>query len=267
LKRDDPRLGSICGLLTEWKLSPWLDRSRQPLRNEYDMRYDREYDHNDLSECAFLELTPPQEAGNYGAMNRGPGPEGEVIFPQAEMPGGVNNPVATPHADGFDFMYGMYTWIFVPLRVKTILESGNLRGLKFRRANFAPQQTKDDEGWDDWERKYGIPYWELDSDCTMPPLSPSMPLWTSDKEPAVGGDYSKGLLRLDGLYSHAELHYRSSELARLPPFDLARTFESFGNKIEYDRFDCPLVASQRFYRFCIERGLNTGWTPVRIDPD
>jgi hypothetical protein len=82
-----------------------------------------------------------------------------------------------------------------------------------------------------------------------------------------GQDFSNGMQRSEGLFAHPELHYRKSDLERLEEFDLARTFEPFGNHRGYQRLFCPLVASRRFYETCVANKLKTGWAPVRIDPE
>jgi hypothetical protein len=61
------------------------------------------------------------------------------------------------------------------------------------------------------------------------------------------------------------LHYRRSDLEDLAPFDLARTYEPFGNYSGYDRQNCSLIASKKFYEVCVANKLKTDWVPVRIE--
>jgi hypothetical protein len=50
----------------------------------------------------------------------------------------------------------------------------------------------------------------------------------------------------------------------MPPFDLARTHEVWGYR---KGWSSSLVASQRFYTFCVKHKIPMKWVPVRIDPD
>ncbi|MDB5290088.1 MAG: hypothetical protein JWL69_1329 [Phycisphaerales bacterium] len=163
--------------------------------------------------------------------------------------------------------FTMPTWHVVPDRVKKLIEHSDLGGVTFKPTLLLSGTYADADAqpipWD----SYGEPWWELDANLTMPPLSDSMMFTDSDGRVLKERDFSNGFHRKEGLYLHPELHYRALDLAKLPPFDLARTYEPFGNRRGYDRTDCPLVASQRFYDFCEQHGLKTGWVPVRIEQD
>lgn len=74
-----------------------------------------------------------------------------------------------------------------------------------------------------------------------------------------------GCVPRDGFYNHAELHYRRSDLAKVEPFDVARTFESFGPRSPVQR--PSIIVSQRFYKVCVAHGMKSTWIPVRIDAD
>jgi hypothetical protein len=109
--------------------------------------------------------------------------------------------------------------------------------------------------------------WELSSDFVLPALSDKCPLKYEDGTP-FDGDYSKGCCFLrEDLYQPSELHYRRNAISGLETFDLALTYESFGACFPVWSWYRELVASQRFYQFCVAQKLNMRWVPVRIDPD
>jgi hypothetical protein len=107
-------------------------------------------------------------------------------------------------------------------------------------------------------------WWELTSDFELPPLSPAMDLRDNNGNPIARGEVSNGCHRYEGLYIHPELHYRAEDLETMKPCDLAWTAESFGGVPSADAR--VLIASNRFYRFCVDHALKTEWVPVRIDP-
>ena len=99
----------------------------------------------------------------------------------------------------------------------------------------------------------------------MPPLAPYSQLTTNDGQPFVG-NYDNGCLYLEGLVERSELHYKASDmeaLAAADPFDLALTQERFGIR-EWVCDPC-LVASPRFYKFCVANNLRMNWMPVRLE--
>jgi hypothetical protein len=266
--RDD-RTQSITNALNDAGMRPWLDTSRpKDRRAEYGYALERVYDEADLAGCEYLELHPPNNAHNSEAISRNQ--DGEMIIPEQWT------------SDAFDILSGLSCWLFVPSRVKDLLEAGGLRHVGFRPTVNVPHLTEYNATVDmvvdlipdisalergsrdpDWP----VPYWELESDFTLPPLSSSMSFKNSDGRPVDSGDFSRGFHRCEGPYIHPELHYRASDLKGLEPFDLARTYEPFGNHHGYNLLDRPMVASKRFYHYCVSHGLRTGWVPIRIDPD
>lgn len=249
---DDERTRRILDVLNNSGRSPWRDTSR-PMdeKGEFFLRVEREYDSQDFGDCLFLELHPDDESHVFDQPRR------SGLAPL--LKGSLN--------DQIDFAFTMPTLYYVTSRVRRILEAGGLIGLKFSPTLLLPGldalATTEPIPWE----THGEPWWELDSDFTMPPLSDSMTFTDMDGKILRKRDFSNGFHRRDGLYMHPELHYRASDIEKLKQFDLARTYEPFGNRKGYDRFDCPLIASKRFYDFCIQHGLKTQWVPVRIDPD
>jgi len=146
--------------------------------------------------------------------------------------------------------------------VKRLLEASGLSHVFFHPTALSKMTSKGIT-WVEWE-KVGEEWWEMGSDGLMPPLAPSMELYDQrNRRIVAGGDVSGGVTPYEGFYSPVELHYTTESLKNMPPFDLARTFEQFNNPVLDIR---PLIASKRFYDFCINNGLDVGWVPVRIDP-
>jgi hypothetical protein len=264
LPSHDPRIGQLMGALATSGLRPWRDVSRpMDKQKEFGFELDRVYEAADLVECDFLELRPPTAARCHGATERG-GKEGKgwLIVREGLLPEGRH-----------DFLYGMFTWHFVPERVKKILESGDLRGLIFKPTHFSPLDMTVEDTDEKITRRHGTPFWEIDSNFTMPKLSPRMDIADSSGNSVDRGErYSNGFIRREDSFIHPELHYLKSDLKKLEPFDLARTYEVFGTREgrhgrdqEYQPYDQPLIASKRFYQFCVEHGLKAGWVPVRVD--
>lgn len=101
---------------------------------------------------------------------------------------------------------------------------------------------------------------ELTSDFILPPLSPTMRIEYEDGT-KFDGDFKRRYVIREGLYRTPELHYLSSSLEGLEPFDLACSFEWWGSEVSR-----RTIASKRFYQFCVDQGVETEWVPVRIDP-
>lgn len=103
------------------------------------------------------------------------------------------------------------------------------------------------------------PLWEVTSDLILPPLD-RLNLRTQKGEPYTG-DPGKGCFPTDGFYQPAELRYRASGCAAVPPFGLALTLEGLGA----GKGQRSIIASQDFLRFCSELALEVDWIPVRIE--
>lgn len=247
---DDDRTAAIMDLLAQAGWHPWGDHSRPKDRSrEYTLLLERQYDDADLA-CEYLELSPrTKDWGPY----------------RDEATGLVKLDVhQLDNSADFGAAYtGRYV---VPQRVKRLLETANLRRVVFRPALLADSEQRESGSekiipWETW----GPPWWEITSDYTLPPVSPSMDLRDNNGNRVEPGDPRRYYHRREGLYLWPELHYRSSDLANAPAFDLARTLERFGGELRWD--ESMLVASRRFYQFCVDHGLKTDWVPVRIDSD
>ena len=153
----------------------------------------------------------------------------------------------------------------VPQRVRAIFESEGVRHVTFHPTLVAPGWPTDFSKLLTWEEMHEEPWWELRSDVVLPPLSPRCRLSDLD-----GNDYNpdgpfRGLYVEEGNHENPEMHYRASDLAKLPEFDVALTRENLGagNRDEIG----TLVCSQRFRKVCQKHKLKVGFWPVRVDPE
>jgi hypothetical protein len=253
---DDSRTQEVLHLLEDAGLTPWDSTKGQSrvVGSEYSLGYEREYDPADLAASEYLQILPPSKAFHMEAYSRTE--SGQIILPKWKMP------------RGYDIMLThLRIAYFVTERAKSVLGEGGLQHVVFRPACYGPARLQEGDTEDSIAARYGRPYWEIDSDFTLPHLSPSLTLIDFDGRPWGRDDFSNGLLPREGLFLYPELRYRRSDLESLGPFDLARTYEPFGNYKSYDRQKCPLIASRRFYETCVANKLKTGWVPVQIDPE
>lgn len=252
LQMDDPRFAAVTECLRNAGLSPRADRSKPASVSEFSFSMTREYEPADLAACTLLELR--------GA----PGDWPTRWIPDAWRSDDGRIELRGPLKKSMDFGKCNFEWHVVPHRVKVLLAAEGLKHVCFRKTIPMTRSGIDRLRLPNWSY-FGKPWWELDSDFTLPPLSPAMTFTNRLGNPVNRGDYSNGFHRVDGSYNHAELHYRDSDLNELGPFDLARTAEPFSNRLGYDPFDRPLVASKRFYDLCVAHNLKADWVPVRID--
>lgn len=253
---DDPKTQEVLARLNDAGLTPWDFNRGQPLKDgsEYMLEFEREYAKCDYEICEYLEIWPTGKAVHIEASSRTD--SGQIILPQRKMPRGFAIMITHLHRA-----------FFVTERAKLVLEANGMRHVNFRPASYRPSVGKSDEAEGAVIDRHDQPYWEIDSDFTMPSLSPSMRFTDEDGGPWVRDDFSNGLQAREGFFTRPELHYRESDIANIGPFDLARTFEPFGNYRHYDRLNCRLIASRRFYETCVANKLKTEWVPVRVDPD
>ena len=116
------------------------------------------------------------------------------------------------------------------------------------------------KGSEEWQGKI----WQLSSDLKLPKLAPKCKLvYPGRGGGPFDGDYSRWVMVEEDFYSPVLFHYRASDLVNMETFDLACPFERMTDS-PHERY---LIASQRFYRFCRDRGYRLSWWPVCIDPD
>lgn len=250
LPAEDPRMLAILEVLQNAGLTAWDNRHERRRGAEYDLMLRRTYSPTELSHFPFLEVAPVF----HGCVDGDP--------PRLNSPDTV---VYEAPAMDIGLVGGGYCYV-ASAKVYKALLNGGFSHLLWRQAKIKPSGAPSGERRSEHEKKLNPPKrgpWRaLRSEIVLPPLAPSMPLFHTDRSPFTG-DFSKGCWRRDGLYTHAELRYRASDLAAIEPFDLAHTYEMFGGvPQEYKR---PLVASQRFYQYCLKHGIETAWEPVRVE--
>jgi hypothetical protein len=245
---DDNRFEKVLAVMKALGKRPWTARDRlSDVATEYILRYVREYDASDLAAAQYLELRPLVRCGGLRDGTR-PAP---IVIHYSEMPGHVDFGIATG-----------VNWITVSDRVKVGLEKSDLQNVLFYETVLyaGPRDTRKTP----WSKSGRKPWWELGSDRVMPRVSPSLKMRNKRGEPTDGSDRTSGCMREDGFYTHPELRYRREDVANLPRFDLARSWEPFGGGKLHDD-DRAFICSQRFYQFCTAQGWKTNWVPVRID--
>jgi hypothetical protein len=225
----------------------------------FDLVLHRVYDEEDLGKCEFLELRA--QRGAFHGFERLQ--SGELFIHETLLP-------SQPGLSTWDFVsgYSQDTWLVVPARVKDLLSQELFAHLTWKPARFWPGDVDPMVTWEIVKQKIGTPFWELDSDLSLPPVSSTMDLCDRDDNHVQAGERRINIIRRDGLYAYPELRYRKSELAKLPSFDVARSYENFGlvPPQEFRPDYSSIVVSKKFYRFCHQNNLNADWLPVHIDP-
>jgi hypothetical protein len=212
---------------------------------------DRRYDESDWDACDLLVLGP--SAGGYCGLGRDP-ETGQAILDVTRLKKGTHFAMASTE---------LYV---ISDKVIQLLDSSGLDGIVFQptllmhgRSERRNPKAKPPQ-WED----YGMfPWYELTAEVEFPPVVKRKGL---SAEPLYRVDPKRGRIEFGGeRFGNYEHHYRASDLAKLPKFDLARAAEhSDVPSLEHDRL---LIASKRFYQFCRKHKLKSFWWPVRIDPD
>ena len=248
LPTHDPRTIQLLRVLSDAGFKPWQSDRPDERSQRYTFELRRIYEPVDLEGLEFVELCPSAYGG------------GEY---RDEKTGFVKLDVHNLD-NSLDFLAARNERYVLPERVKRIVESAAMRHVVFRPALLCDSSQRVEGSdkvipWDNW----GPPWWEISSDYTLPQVSPALDVRDFNGKPVERGNPHIRYLRKEGFYLHPELRYRRQELEGTEPFDLARTFECFGGEPRWN--ERTLVASKRFYQFCIDRGLKAGWVPVRID--
>lgn len=212
---------------------------------------EREYDQTDWDACELLVLGP--SSGGYCGLARDPA-TGQAILDVTRLKKGMHFAMASTER------------YVISDKVIQLLDSSGLEGTVFQptllmhgRSEGRNPKAKPPQ-WED----YGMfPWYELTAEMELPPAVKGKGLTA---EPVFRVDRASGKIEFQGeRFGNLEHHYRASELAQLPKFDLARGAEhSDVPGLEQDRL---LIASKRFYQFCRQHQLNATWVPVRIEPD
>lgn len=237
---EDERVHRVIGCLAGRGFVPRNGRRRAGA-NEYWMAIERTYDRSDLDLASYLNLRAKVPFRSYTRSS-----EGRIELDTEEIQPDAEIACASP------------PWTVVSRRLKDLIEGEGMSHVVFRETRvIGPSESG---------KEYEGQFWELTSDFVLPPMSPRCKFIDGVTGEEVAGDSKvtfvlrEGLETPDILYTPAEIHYVATEIKALEPFDLALTHETFGG--HYSRM---IVASQRFYRFCVAHDLKILWTPVRID--
>ncbi len=238
----------------------WVHATDGPRdRGRYRILRRREYDDADLDGLELLQLATPhppildmvfiqrEQWESLGLVP--PCPDYGVTGVQSRglPPAGV----LTSHGHR---LFG----IFVHEQTRVALAEGgfsHLRFLPFPLAREVEIGGRDVAEIKPYPKNRG-PWWMMDSTVRMP--IPSDTLLETTRQPGVYQAPSEKCMPLiEKGWEDVELHYRRSDLASLPPFDVARA-RSCNER-------APIIVNQRFRQFCRERGLQFTFRPVRIE--
>jgi hypothetical protein len=218
--------------------------------NEFFLTLVRKDTRRDLEQSRFLALGGWKYIDSRHGIGFRTKPEGIIILPIGPL----------RRKQDADTLWTMRPgWMVVPERVRRIIEPAGMRHVTFRPTILVRGKGRPEDPQVPWE-KFGEPWWELSSDLTLPPLSPTVKVVAQDGRPFIG--YEKQNLELrEGHYMIPELHYLRREIEQCEPFDLGLSSEHLGKP----PFQQMKVASQRLYRLFAEHKLKASWTPVRLD--
>jgi|GEM_PF-1939145 len=250
LPENAPKLQEILALLAANGYRPGPSSGTFKVApNEYRTSIERIYEKRDYEATAFLVPSPKVIFGEYSFRTDDDllrierfqaRPKGEIAIGTA------------------------YPWIIVSEKLRQMFERAELQRLLFKNV-VIQNRTETKKG-------YFKDHWELTSDLILPPMSAK--LLDGDGRP-FAGDLQKGCFIDDGLYYPQEPRYKASLLPAVEPFDLGLTYERFGCGLPKTAIPPPpdivagermLIASKKFYEFCVEQKLKMDWVPVRIDP-
>jgi hypothetical protein len=231
-----------------------MDHHRKRRLDEYRIDIYREYDRADWEAAEWLN-PGAEEYWEHGMRSE----EDEVI----ELADWEIEPQEDIAMAGEMGLIGFV----VSSRLRRELEASGLEHIQFKPVRVVDEQTPHPHPQKTWEQIGCEPYWELWSDYVLPAMAPSVQFADQDGKPIPRDqDCSvNGRFISEPPYRNVELHYTASAVAGTEPFGLALTREHFG----FSPRTCRpgLIASNRFYDFCMARNLKMSWAPVRIDPD
>jgi len=236
----DPRTVAILDVLKKHNLRLWHGLSI-PTSADIVARYEREYSKKDFTDAKYLS---PFFLNTFG-KDEGRSPDGRM-----RKSGDHMNPKALIGG----------SWggaIFISVDLRSEVEEEDFVGADILPIELVGRHVKAVEGR----------VRELTSTITLPPMAPRMTFFSAERAETrqeVDRDFPGPSVLREGrdapeiIFEVPALHYNRSDLARMPPFDIALTYERFGT-------DRPhTVFSQRFYQFCLKKKLQIGWIPVRI---
>ncbi|MEM9108897.1 MAG: hypothetical protein AAGC72_02635 [Planctomycetota bacterium] len=227
-----------------------LDVSRRRSRDlTYSLRFTRHYEPDDWSQAELLDpcYSPDSCVEEFRSHV-----DGKIVVGGLDM------------AANMDIYVPDYGHMLIPNRTKKIFENSILVGMSFERVRVVEDGGHTQDPFEEVEPPSHLeteaPFWVVLPEVTMPPLSSSMDLTDSNGMSQAPGDPKAYYNMKEGMYTHPEMHFRRHEVETMPLFDVAKTIERFGQSPK-------TVVSPRFYRFCIDQGIEGHWAPVRLDED
>jgi hypothetical protein len=216
----------------------------------YSFRIIREFDESDLSSATYIVPGFDHRHDGYSRDEQG----------RIKV-----NATTLPRKSGFTGCVA----ILVSDSVRRALTSAALQGVQFRPTSIGDHSAVD-EGENEVVEYDGRTWWELTTDVILPPicLGGGLSLLDCDGQPVRHGDFTNGCFLREGAVQNPELRYRASDLSAMAPFDIARTFEIFGNRpyggLPPSDDNRLTVVSQRFYQVCRSINEKVDGSPVRI---
>lgn len=246
LPEGDDKLSAILEWLHGHGLKPFdVFVTKSGERDRFRLARHREYDAADFAGVRYARLWPTARGNGLFRDERGRVKMIEGDFPRrADL-------VRTP-----------LSWVVVPDRVKAVIDAERFRGVAFRPTVLVGGSKLPSEAVPKPWSRFGEPWWELTSDVVLPPLSPTMEVYDEVGNLVSGGDCSGGCYPREGHYVQPEYRYRAEDLARVEPFDFARTAEVFGCAGHTDTWH--YVGSRQIRELCLGHKWKCDWIPVRL---
>lgn len=239
LSLSDPRTSEVIDLLVRGDCLRGAYPNWEPANRGVCIWLDRRYSSRDLEASALLHLGGRKYVESFWRTS-----DLSPMF----LASGLRSCKA-------DTVCGDYPGTIVPDRVRRVIESMGLVGVRF----FPVVPVCENKKVVPWG-EIGDPWWELASDLTMPRLSPSVEIIAQDGSPFT--DYKSQWLSIrEGLYINPEWRYLRQDVDGMGAFDLAYSHEHLGKPPRGQQ----LIASGRLYRCFKEHGVRAFWRPVRIE--
>lgn len=256
LPPDDPRVEAVLDAFQK-RAIPKVNHSIRPKPPiEYTFESRRQYDQGDFDNSDYLQLKPEVFVSDESSRDD----RGRLVLEAWHLMPALRMGCV------------LFNATVVSDEIRRRMESERLVGIAFKELVLTPSaetRTLADEkghifrevtpGEQNHIEKQGR-YWELTSSVILPPMPPDRVVrHFPDDDVHVAG------IR-DGEYFDKEIHYPTSAIRKLEPFDFALTHEIFGAKSwqEFPGERWPIV-SQRFRQFCLAQKLKVSWIPVRLE--
>lgn len=260
LQDGDPRICKLREILNEGGMRPHNDGVKYKRYETYTLRTQYAYSEVDFARADYFGFFPHHMAWTkkLGDNRFGVQINDEEVHP-AGSPSG--------HVAGFKDGWGLV----VSPSFMAEVENRGLVGPTFRETvpylDTTPSVSMDFTE-STWDKSSHGPWIQMDCEVVLPPVHPSVRLTDFRTEEVVErGENDRIVVRKDGAYPHAELHYLRNEIEQVEPFDMARTLERFSPIYEVADRGGTLVFSRKFYDLCKEWGVEATWAPYFVHDD